>query len=264
MGGGPGTAVAPLEDREPAELLGLRLPQPVVEPAAGDADAWRGDALDGPPPRAVAAQPARRRRSPGRSAATVAPTAAPSPASAGQQPVDRRRRAEPVRTYDATPAGPQPRRAHRSPARPVDARDALKRRRANVLFVLVLTAASTLFLAATTTSQPMIWFAVAADRRPPRLRLPARAAAPARARRAGAGTGRRARRRAVGPARRPAARPGRAPGAGPPHRSPPGRSARPAGRPPPDADLVARRLTPHVGWAAGPPEPVHFSPVAGL
>ncbi len=76
----------------------------------------------------------------------------------GHVPVDRRRRAEPVRTYDASPRV----RSHAERvARPVTTRDALKRRRANVLFVLALTAASTLFLAATTRSQPMIWVAVA-------------------------------------------------------------------------------------------------------
>jgi hypothetical protein len=74
------------------------------------------------------------------------------------QPVERRRRAEPVRTYDATPR----QRSHADRvARPVRGREALKRRRrANVLFVLVLTAASAVFLAATTRSQPMVWLAV--------------------------------------------------------------------------------------------------------
>lgn len=76
------------------------------------------------------------------------------------QPVDRRRPAQPVRTYDASPRV----RSHAERvARPVDTRSALKRRRANVLFVLVLTAASTLFLAATTRSDPMIWTAVGAS-----------------------------------------------------------------------------------------------------
>jgi hypothetical protein len=76
----------------------------------------------------------------------------------GHQPVDRRR-GDAVRTYDATPRA----RSHAERvARPVNARDALKRRRANVLFVLALTAVSTLFLAATTKSQPMIWFSVGA------------------------------------------------------------------------------------------------------
>lgn len=79
----------------------------------------------------------------------------------GHQPVaERRRRPEPVRsTYDATPRVRS--HAERS-ARPVSSRDAVKRRRANVLFVLALLAASTLFLAAVTRSQPMIWAAVAA------------------------------------------------------------------------------------------------------
>ena len=77
---------------------------------------------------------------------------------ARQQAVDRRRRPEPARMYDATPRV----RSHAERvARPVNPRDALKRRRANVLFVLALTTASTLFLAATTRSQPMIWVSVA-------------------------------------------------------------------------------------------------------
>src|SRR5687768_17311730 len=74
------------------------------------------------------------------------------------QPADRRRRPEPARTYDATPRV----RSHAERvARPVNPRVALKRRRANVLFVLALTTASTLFLAVTTRSQPMIWVSVA-------------------------------------------------------------------------------------------------------
>ena len=76
------------------------------------------------------------------------------------QPVDRRRPSQPVRTYDASPRV----RSHAERvARPIDTRNAVKRRRANVLFVLVLTAASTLFLAATTRSDPMIWTAVGAS-----------------------------------------------------------------------------------------------------
>ena len=47
-------------------------------------------------------------------------------------------------------------------AREVDPRVAVKRRRTNVLFVLVITAACTLFLAATTTSTVMPWFFAAA------------------------------------------------------------------------------------------------------
>lgn len=84
-----------------------------------------------------------------------------TPARLNHQPVaERRRRPEPVRaTYDATPRVRS--HAERS-ARPVSSRDAVKRRRANVLFVLALLAASTLFLAAVIRSQPMIWAAVAA------------------------------------------------------------------------------------------------------
>src|SRR4051812_403179 len=58
-----------------------------------------------------------------------------------------RRRPEPVRTHDAAPRA----RTHAArSSRPVTAgRDAVKRRRANVLFVLLLTAGCTIFLAAT-------------------------------------------------------------------------------------------------------------------
>ena len=71
-----------------------------------------------------------------------------------------RRRPEPVRMYDATPRF----RSHADAvARPhVSRRDALKRRRANVLFVLGLTAACALFLAATTGAQAVLAVAVIA------------------------------------------------------------------------------------------------------
>jgi hypothetical protein len=69
-----------------------------------------------------------------------------------------RRRPEPARPYDTTPRlrshAERPTRVRAS------SRDALKRRRANVLFVLALTAGCTLFLAATTQAQAMVWVAV--------------------------------------------------------------------------------------------------------
>ena len=69
-----------------------------------------------------------------------------------------RRRPEPARPYDTTP------RVRSHAERPTrvraSSRDALKRRRANVLFVLALTAGCTLFLAATTQAQAMVWVAV--------------------------------------------------------------------------------------------------------
>ena len=71
-----------------------------------------------------------------------------------------RRRPEPVR---ATDAGPRVRSHAARPARVrPTGRDAVKRRRANVLFVLALTAVCTLFLAATTQAQAMVWVAVVA------------------------------------------------------------------------------------------------------
>ncbi len=68
-----------------------------------------------------------------------------------------RRRPEP-KTYDATPRA----RSHAGQTRRAVAprRDAVKRRRANVLFVLALTVGCTLFLAATTGTQAMVWLAV--------------------------------------------------------------------------------------------------------
>ncbi len=69
-----------------------------------------------------------------------------------------------VRLYDATPRqrshGGQrvaPDRTRRPAPRPVSTRDALKRRRANVLFVLALIAGCSLFLAATTKAPAMFW-----------------------------------------------------------------------------------------------------------
>jgi hypothetical protein len=74
------------------------------------------------------------------------------------QPVARRR-PEPVRTYDATSRV----RSHTGrPSRPAASRDELKRRRANVLFVLALTAGCTVFLAATTKAPAMVWVSVSA------------------------------------------------------------------------------------------------------
>jgi hypothetical protein len=71
-----------------------------------------------------------------------------------------RRRPEPATTYDATP------RVRSHAGRPVRTtaagRNALKRRRANVLFVLALTAGCTIFLAATTQTQAMVWLSVLA------------------------------------------------------------------------------------------------------
>ncbi len=71
-----------------------------------------------------------------------------------------RRRPEPVRTHDGGPRV----RSHAEPtrARTVDGRDVLKRRRANVLKLLVLTTGCTLFLAATTQTPAMVWLSVVA------------------------------------------------------------------------------------------------------
>ena len=79
---------------------------------------------------------------------------------AGGQPADRRRRAEPARAYDTAPRLRS--HAERPVRRTVSTREAVKRRRANVLFVLVLTATSSVFLAVTTSSPVMVWVAVVA------------------------------------------------------------------------------------------------------
>jgi hypothetical protein len=59
------------------------------------------------------------------------------------------------------PTSPQHRQsgrpAARPSARPVDPAVSVKRRRMNVLFILVVTAACTMFLAATTQSTVMLW-----------------------------------------------------------------------------------------------------------
>src|SRR5262245_33071928 len=86
-------------------------------------------------------------------------TAAASPRANGTKP-GTRRTPDPVRVYDAAPRV----RSHteQSTRVRVSSRDALKRRRANVLFVLALTVACTIFLAATTQTQAMVWVAVLA------------------------------------------------------------------------------------------------------
>ena len=113
-----------------------------------------GDALDGPPAGAVAAQPSGRRRSPaaavGRAARTAAPPRRrPGPAGARRRPAPLRAGARPVRRHAPRPQPRRPPAAVRRPARPAPP-TRVKRRRANVLFVLVLVAACSLFLAATT------------------------------------------------------------------------------------------------------------------
>ena len=65
-----------------------------------------------------------------------------------------------TRVYDATP---RPRsHGERRAATAARSRNALKRRRANVLFVLALIAGCSLFLAATTKVQALLWFSCAA------------------------------------------------------------------------------------------------------
>ena len=85
--------------------------------------------------------------------------------SASQQSIHRVARHDGARLYDATPRArthggrpADPRTASRQPASvQVSSRDAVKRRRANVLFVLALIAACSLFLAATTKAEAMLY-----------------------------------------------------------------------------------------------------------
>ena len=158
MGSRAGAPATALTDREPPQLVGVGLPRPALQPAAGDAVAWRRDALDGPPARLVPAQPAGRRRPPRRSHdAGTEPgwpgrQRAPERSAAGEETLGarlRRRTAVAVPCCGDDRVGP-------------DSRRAVKRRRANVLFVLMLTVVCTVFLAATTSSPAMIWVAVAA------------------------------------------------------------------------------------------------------
>jgi len=88
--------------------------------------------------------------------------------SAAPQPAHRSTRPEGARLYDATPRarshggrhGADTRSTVQRPAARagrVNARDAVKRRRANVLFVLALVAGCSLFLAATTKVEAMLY-----------------------------------------------------------------------------------------------------------
>ena len=111
--------------------------------------------------RPLASSPLSRPAAVGRPGARTTPGRSPGGQAAsvrlnGQQPA--RRRSEPG--YDGAPRS----RSHAAATTRVgpDSRRAVKRRRANVLFVLVLTVACTVFLAATTSSPAMIWVAVAA------------------------------------------------------------------------------------------------------
>ena len=65
---------------------------------------------------------------------------------------DTRSAAARQRTHDRTGGSRRP-----APTRTMDAATSVKRRRMNVLFVLVVTAASTMFLAATTQSTVLLW-----------------------------------------------------------------------------------------------------------
>ena len=84
----------------------------------------------------------------------------PWPTPVRRTPAARPRHTDRTRVYDATP---RPRsHAGRQAATAVRDRNALKRRRANVLFVLAMVAGCSLFLAATTKAQALLWFSCAA------------------------------------------------------------------------------------------------------
>ena len=109
--------------------------------------------------RPLAPSPLSRPAAPGRpglrsGVRTHSGTTSPARTAPSRPVVDR------TRVYDATP---RPRsHGERRAATAARSRNALKRRRANVLFVLALIAGCSLFLAATTKVQALLWFSCAA------------------------------------------------------------------------------------------------------
>ena len=182
MGGSPGPAAAAVADRESPELVGLGFPEPVVEPAEDGAVEGRDDAHDGPPAGAVAAQPTGRpgstrpalgREDPRRQDRALRRSGRPTPPGAG--PPARPRSAP---THACRPSS----RASGGGRRPVTRsrrRESVRRRRANVLFVLGLISACALFLAATTKTDALYYVFGATFGVMCVLRLRARTASPA-------------------------------------------------------------------------------------
>jgi hypothetical protein len=105
-------------------------------------------------------RPAAGGRPPLRSGVTIA--SGGSVRSAGQQAAMRADRVDSARTPDPAARGRTHGDPSRSHARPVAGADGVKRRRANILFMLALTAACTVFLAATSSSPGMTYAAVGA------------------------------------------------------------------------------------------------------
>ena len=159
MGCSSASAAAALPAGEPSELLRARFPQPVVQPAARRADPRRRRPVDGPFLGPLDAQ------SPCCRAVVRTPATGRAPAawSAHGWRRRRRRRARPVATLGCRrpacdPASTVPRATPGSPPASPAARAAeAKRRRANMLFLLVLTTVCAGFLAATTDSKGMVY-----------------------------------------------------------------------------------------------------------
>jgi FtsZ-interacting cell division protein ZipA len=85
----------------------------------------------------------------------------PEQANARRRPSEPKARRAPQQRNEPQPKRRQPDRtgAHRrsEPVQSLDPAALVRRRRTNVLFILVVTAASTMFLAATTDSRAMLW-----------------------------------------------------------------------------------------------------------
>ena len=156
-------AAAAFPAGESSELLRARLPQPAVQPAARRADPWRRRPVDGPFAGPVDAQPPRRRRSSGhpQRGADQRRGQLADGADVADDPPDPPRRPD-AGGHACGPASTVPRAIRRSPPALASSRAAeAKRRRANVLFLLVLTTVCAGFLAATTDSKAMVYlFAV--------------------------------------------------------------------------------------------------------
>ena len=174
MGRSAHPAAAAIPSREPSQLVGHRFPQPAVEPAEGRAGAVGHGALDG-----SAAGPAAAATAPSLTLAAPRRCGTPRPAvwcahpRTDQGGVHPPGAAEPHATAPARRGPladpwqrgpPADRRRHRPAAAtsPVAVRAGVKRRRANVLFVLVLIAACSLFLAATMQTESLYYVAGAA------------------------------------------------------------------------------------------------------
>ena len=185
MGSRSDPTAAPLTHREPAQLVGHRLPSPAQHAAE--------HASPAEPTARCAAWPVRSRSRrctvrprPDGPACSRRSCAATWPAVTAVVPPPHRSpvtpRHVPARTAIpavATRARSQHRQAHLA-RHNVSSADQVRRRRSNVLFMLVLAAAGALFLAATTQEPAMLYLFALDIPVAVRLRLPAVAGAPSR------------------------------------------------------------------------------------